>query len=115
MIPGKETTTLRPILPAMSKVDEDLFSFLQSYGFSWEELDSAFCEMESFCSIPGTTLRRYMNRIISSIEKEDRPALLKGIILGVAIRRAAESIEERPLTQEEKQIDLEIERLGRGR
>jgi len=29
----------------MSKVDEDLFSFLQSYGFSPEELDSAFCEM----------------------------------------------------------------------
>ncbi|HPH48886.1 MAG TPA: hypothetical protein PLK98_05190 [Methanothrix sp.] len=96
----------------MSKVDEDLFSFLQSYGFSPEELDSAFNETDSFRSIPGTTLRRYMNRIIGSVKKEDRPALLKGIILGVAIRRAAESIEERPLTQEEKQIDLEIERLG---
>ncbi|MGV8125692.1 MAG: hypothetical protein ACP5PV_00580 [Methanothrix sp.] len=104
----------------MSKVDGDLFSFLQSYGFSWEELDSAFNETQSFRSIPGTTLRRYMNRIIGSVKKEDQPALLKGIllkgiILGVAIRRAAESIEERPLTQEEKQIDLEIERLGRGR
>mgnify|MGYP001085370680 FL=1 len=99
----------------MSKVDEDLFSFLHSYGFSLEELDSAFYETQSFRSIPGTTLRRYMNRIIGSIKKEDRPALLKGIILGVAIRKAAESIEERALTQEEKQIDREIERLGRGR
>ena len=99
----------------MSKVDEDLFSFLHSYGFSLEELDSAFYEIQSFRSIPGTTLRRYMNRIISSIDKEDRPALLKGIILGVAIRKAVESIEERPLTQEEQQIDLEIERLGWGR
>ena len=99
----------------MSKVDEDLFSFLHSYGFSCEELDSTFYETESFRSIPGTTLRRSMNRIIGSVKKEDRPALLKGIILGVAIRKAAESIEETPLTQEEKQIDLEIERLGRGR
>jgi hypothetical protein len=99
----------------MSKVDEDLFSFLQSYGFSPEELDSAFYETQSFRSIPGTTLRRYMNRIIGSIEKEDRPALLKGIILGVAVWRAAESIEEPPLTQEEKLIDLEIEKLGLGR
>ena len=99
----------------MSKVDEDLFSFLHSYGFSLEELDSAFYEIQSFRSIPGTTLRRYMNRIRGSIKQEDRPALLKGIILGVAIRKAAESIEERALTQEEEQIDLEIESLGRGR
>ena len=106
---------MRPILFAMRNVDEDLFSFLQSYGFSPEELDLAFYETESFRSIPGTTLRRYMNRIISSIERDDRPALLKGIILGVAIRGAVESIDERPLTLEEEQIDLEIERLGRGR
>lgn len=85
MTPGKETI-LRAICWAMSKVDEDLFSFLHSYGFSLEELDSAFYEIQSFRSIPGTTLRRYMNRIIGSIKKEDRPALLKGIILGVAIR-----------------------------
>ena len=75
----------------------------------------AFYETESFRSIPGTTLRRCMNRIISSIDKEDRPALLKGIILGVAIRKAVESIEERPMTPEEEEIDLEIERLGLGR
>ena len=75
----------------------------------------AFYETESFRSIPGTTFRRYMNRIISSIDKEDRPALLKGIILGVAIRKAVESIEERPMTPEEEEIDLEIERLGLGR
>jgi len=74
----------------------------------------AFYETESFRSIPGTTFRRYMNRIISSIDKEDRPALLKGIILGVAIRKAVESIEERPMTPEEEEIDLEIERLGLG-
>ena len=36
MTPGKETTILRPILPSMSGEDEDLFSFLQSYGFSCE-------------------------------------------------------------------------------
>ncbi|HUM81611.1 MAG TPA: hypothetical protein PLQ38_07500 [Methanothrix sp.] len=106
---------MRPILPAMRNVDEDLFSFLQSYGFSPEELNLAFYETESFRSIPGTTLRRYMNRIISSIDKEDRPALLKGIILGVAIRKLVESIEERPMTPEEEEIDLEIERLGLGR
>ena len=99
----------------MSKVDEDLFSFLHSYGFSPEELDSAFYETQSFRSIPGTTLRRYMNRIIGGLEKEDRPAFLKGIILGVAIRKTAESVEEPALTQEEKLIDLEIEKLGLGR
>lgn len=99
----------------MSKVDEDLFSFLQSYGFSPEELDLAFYETQSFRSIPGTTFRRYMNRIIGSIEAEDRPGFLKGIILGVAIRKAAESVEEPALTQEEKLIDLEIEKLGLGR
>lgn len=99
----------------MSGVDEDLFSFLQSYGFSPEELDLAFYETQSFRSIPGTTFRRYMNRIIGSIEAEDRPAFLKGIILGAAIRKAAESVEEPALTQEEELIDLEIEKLGLGR
>ena len=56
-----------------------------------------------------------MNRIIGSIGVEDRPAFLKGIILGVAIRKTAESVEEPPLAQEEKLIDLEIEKLGLGR
>lgn len=93
----------------------DLFSFLHSFGFSEDELNDAFYLTDSFRSIPGTTLRRYMNRTVGSIEVEGRPAFLKGIILGLAIRQAVEALQEPPETDEEKQIDSEIERLRLGR
>jgi hypothetical protein len=52
-----------------------------------------------------------MNRVISSIEEEDRPAFLKGILVGVAIRKVADVLAEPDLTDEEKRIDHEIEKL----
>ena len=99
----------------MSTDSDGLFSFLSGFGFSEDELNDAFCLTDSFRSIPGTTLRRYMNRIIGSIEAEGRPAFLKGVILGLAIRQAVEALEEPPMTEEERRIDREIERLERSR
>lgn len=99
----------------MSSDSYGLFSFLREFGFSEDELNDAFYLTDSFRSIPGTTLRRYMNRTIGSIEVEGRPAFLKGVILGQAIRQAVEALQEPPETDEEKQIDREIERLGLGR
>lgn len=95
--------------------DEDLSTFLKGFGFS-EELLMEVIELLDVCkSGPGTTLKRYMNRVIATIGDEDYPAFLKGIMVGVAIRRAADALEEPDLTDEERRIESEIERLRSGK
>jgi hypothetical protein len=95
----------------MSKNDDDLAFFLEDFGFSPEELRDVSDELESFRSIAGTTLKRYMNRIIETIENEERSAFLKGIMVGVVIRKAVDELGERDLTEEERRINCEIDRL----
>jgi hypothetical protein len=56
-----------------------------------------------------------MNRVIETIEKEERPAFLKGIMIGVVIRKAVDELGEPELTEDEKRIDYEIDRLKTGR
>lgn len=99
------------IIISMEGDDEDLSAFLQSFGFAEEELSRVMDELNSFRTIPGTTIGRYMNRIISTIEEEDRPAFLKGIMVGVVIRKAVDAMAEPDLTEEEKKIAREIEKL----
>jgi hypothetical protein len=55
--------------------DEDLLAFLQGFGFSEEELNCVLDELNAYRTIPGTTIGRYMNRITSTIEEEDRLTL----------------------------------------
>ena len=71
--------------------------------------------MNSYRSIPGTTVKRYLNRVLQTIIEEDRAAFLKGIMVGVAIKNAADSLKEPDLTEEEMRVAREIEkhRLGR--
>jgi len=96
----------------MSGDDGDLFAFLNGFGFDEEELNAVSDELDSFRTIPGTTIERYMNRVINTIEEEDRRAFLKGILVGVAIRKAVETLEQPDLTEEEMRINREIEKLG---
>ncbi len=96
----------------MSGEDHNLSEFLKGFGFDEEELASVSEELDSFRTIPGTTIKRYMNRILNTIEEEDRQAFLKGILVGVAIRKAAEDLEMPDPTEEERRIDREIEKLG---
>jgi hypothetical protein len=91
--------------------DEDLSAFLKGFGFMEEELNCVLDELNSYRMIPGTTIGRYMNRIINTIGLEERPAFLKGIMVGVAIRDAADALQEPDLTDEEKRIAHEIEKL----
>ena len=95
----------------MSKNDDDLASFLEDFGFSPEELRDVSDELNSFRSIAGTTLKRYMNRVIETIEKEERRSFLKGIMVGVVIRKAVDELGEPDLTEEERRINYEIDRL----
>jgi hypothetical protein len=95
----------------MDNNEEDLATFLEQFGFAKEELRVVMDELNAFRSIPGTTISRYMNRIIDTIEEGERGSFLKGIILGASIRKAADSLEEPDLAEEEKRIDLEIDRL----
>jgi hypothetical protein len=99
------------VIVSMDGDDEDLSVFLQSFGFAEEELNRVMDELNSFRTIPGTTIGRYMNRIISTIEEEDRPAFLKGIFVGVVIRKAVDAMAEPDLTEEEKKIAREIEKF----
>lgn len=96
----------------MSGYDGDLFAFLNGFGFDQEELSAVSDELDSFRMIPGTTIERYLNRVINTIEEEDRRAFLKGILVGVAIRKAVDVLLQPDLTDEEVRINREIEKLG---
>ena len=96
----------------MSGDDDDLLAFLKGFGFDEEELNAVSEELDSFRTNPGTTIERYMNGVINTIEEENRHDFLKGILVGVAIRKAVEALEQPDLTEEEKRINLEIEKLG---
>ena len=96
----------------MSGDDDDLSAFLKGFGFDEDELNAVSDELNSFRTDPGTTIERYMNRVINTIEEEDRHAFLKGILVGVAIRKAVEALEQPDLTEEEMRINREIEKLG---
>jgi hypothetical protein len=98
----------------MSGDNEDVITFLEGFGFSEEELNAVLDELNAYRSIPGTTLGRYLNRVINSLAEEDRTAFLKGIIVGVAIRKVVDALEETDLTEEEKRIQCEIEKLKFG-
>ncbi len=99
----------------MGGSDEDLASFLQGFGFSEEELNEVTDELNSYRSIPGTTLFRYLNRIVSTIENEDRNVFLKGLMAGMAVKMVADAVSEPDLTEEERRIAREIEKLRFGR
>jgi hypothetical protein len=96
----------------MSGDDDDLLAFLKGFGFDEEELNAVSDELDSFRTNPGTTIERYMNGVINTIEEENRHDFLKGILVGVAIRKAVETLEQPDLTEEEMRINLEIEKLG---
>jgi hypothetical protein len=95
----------------MNGNEEDLSTFLMRFGFSEDELSIVMDELNSRRSIPGTTIERYLNRILDTIVEEARPAFLKGIMVGVAIKNAIDALEECDLSEEEKRIDHEIENL----
>lgn len=99
----------------MSVEDEDLLAFLEGFGFSEEELNNVMDELNACRSIPGTTLRKYLNRVLETIPDESRPVFLKGVMVGVAVKNAVDALEELDTADEEKRIDREIERLRLGR
>jgi len=63
----------------------DFLTFMRAAGFEEDELLAVICELDAYKSIPGTTLRRYVNRVLSSVETDCRLAFLKGVIVGTAI------------------------------
>jgi len=58
---------------------------MKAAGFEEDEVLAAIAELDAYKSIPGTTLRRYVNRVQSSVETDCRPAFLKGVMVGTAI------------------------------
>jgi len=91
--------------------DEDLSGFLEGFGLTKDEQLAVIDELNAYRSIPGTNLGKYMNRVISTLAFEERPAFIKGLFLGVAIRKAADALSDPDLTEEERRIDKEIEQL----
>ncbi len=82
----------------------DFSTFLDVAGFEDDEVLLVMDELDAYRSIPGTTLRRYVNRVQSSVDEDRRLAFLKGVIVGTAIH---ESLENPDL---EKQINAEVNR-----
>jgi hypothetical protein len=72
--------------------DPNMLALMGSFGFSEEEVCSVSDELDAYRSIPGTTISRYVNRIINNIENEDRSAFLKGMMAGLAIRSADDEL-----------------------
>ena len=61
---------------------EDL---LVRIGFSEEEIDMAFFELDQFRSIPGTNEDKYLRRALSSIGDEGRSSFLRGFLAGSSL------------------------------
>ncbi len=95
----------------MSGDEDDITVFLKGFGFTDDEMNSVADELNEYRSIPGTTIKRYLNRIIGSLDEMDRLPFLKGIMVGMTIRAINDAIEEIDLTEEEKSIDRQIEEL----
>jgi hypothetical protein len=74
--------------------DPNMMALMGSFGFSEEEVYRVSDELDSYRCIPGTTISRYVNRIISNIENEDRSAFLKGIMTGMAIKSADDELSD---------------------
>ena len=72
--------------------DPNMLALMGSFGFSEEEVYSVSDELDAYRSIPGTTISRYVNRIINNIEDEDRSAFLKGMMAGMAIKSADDEL-----------------------
>ena len=102
---------LDQICDLMSGDEDDLFEFLKDLDFTDEELNSVTDELNAYRSIPGTTIKRYINRIVSSLDELDRLPFLKGVMVGIAIRKVTDALEEPDLTEAEKLIDRQIEEL----
>ncbi|MDF0590862.1 MAG: hypothetical protein WBK88_00220 [Methanothrix sp.] len=66
----------------------DLETFLRAAGFEDDEVLQVTYELAAYRSIPGTTLRRYLLRVLNSVEGGCRREFLKGVIVGTAIHEA---------------------------
>jgi len=95
----------------MSDDDDGLAELLHRFGFTEDEVSQVVDELNSFRAIPGTTVERYVNRIINTLDDEDRPAFLKGIMAGLTIRIADEALYEPYYAKDEMKIDMELQRL----
>ena len=70
---------------------EDFQTFLRKAGFEGDEVLDVVYELGSYRTIPGTTLKKYINRVLATIEEEQRSAFLKGVIVGTALHRHMET------------------------
>ena len=79
----------------------DFRTFLDVAGFEEDEVLLVMDELDAYRSIPGTTLQRYLNRVLNSVEDDRRAAFLKGVIVGTAIHDNIETYDlERHITAE---------------
>jgi hypothetical protein len=81
--------------------DPNMLALLDSFGFSEEEVYQVSDELDAYRSIPGTTISRYVNRIINNIEDVNRSAFLKGMMAGLAIKNADEELYDPNLIEKE--------------
>ena len=72
--------------------DPNMLALMGSFGFSEEEVYRVSDELDSYRAIPGTTISRYVNRIINNIQDKERSAFLKGMMAGLAIRCADDEL-----------------------
>jgi hypothetical protein len=87
--------------------DPNMLALMGSFGFSEEEVYSVSDELDAYRAIPGTTISRYVNRIITNIEKEDRSAFLKGLMAGLAIKSIDDELSDPcPIKREASSIRM---------
>lgn len=99
--------------PRSSEID--IAEFLRDLGFAEDEIITVVYELNSYRTIPGTTLERYIHRVMSSIVEEDRPSFLKGLLVGIAIRQVVDTLQnddEPALSDEELTLLEELRKLS---
>ena len=91
-------------VPVRQDEGYDFQTFLYRAGFGEEEMLLVMDELNAYRSIPGTTLKRYMNRVLDSVEDGHRTDFLKGVVIGTAIH---DNLENYDL---ERHINAEVAR-----
>ncbi len=102
------------IIASSNDEEYDLEDLLLGLGFTKDEILRTADELDAYRSVPGTTLRKYINRTLEAVEEDKRIAFLKGLMVGTAISQEADDTDledhiDRLVTKRLKELMMDLE------
>jgi len=102
------------IIASSNDEEYDIEALLISLGFTKDEILRTLDELDAYRGVPGTTLRKYINRALETVDEDKRIAFLKGLIVGTAISQEVDDIDledhiDRLVAKRLKELMMEME------